>query len=192
MRTLIWNGQVYDSASRTFRPGAVVVADGRIESVCYDLEPERAGMDDAVDAAGGYIIPGLVDVHTHGRAGFDFATADRAGVGTMAKSYAQSGVTTVVPTLASAPLHEWRRAIDVLNDCRTEKGGAYLAGVHLEGRYLNPAKRGVHAPELLAKPDAPEIAALLSLVQGARHVTFAPEMDEDGSFLASALTRSLA
>lgn len=187
MRTLIWNGQVYDSASRTFRPGAVLVTDDRITEVLWEEDLSFCGgaVDEMVDAQGGYVMPGLVDVHTHGRNGFDFATADKEAIALMARCYAESGVTTVIPTLASATPQEWQAAIARLNEYHGE--GANLAGVHLEGRYLNPAKRGVHAPELLTVPDAAELESLLGQVRGVRHVTFAPELDEDGSFLKKAL-----
>lgn len=110
----------------------------------------------------------------------------------MSASYLQSGVTTLLPTLASAPLDDLHRAIARINAVAAEEqehpgARAHFAGVHLEGRYLNIKKRGAHAPELLAPPDADELAELLSKMDGARHVTAALELDTDGSFLKKAL-----
>ena len=186
MRLLIRNGQVYDSHCRAFRAGAVLIEDDRIVNVMWS--DQDVTCDEVMDAHGRYIVPGLVDVHTHGRNGFDFATASLDELGYMAKRYAESGVTTVIPTLASAEPHEWLEAIGRLNQCRSNQKGARFEGVHLEGRYLNPVKRGVHAPSLLAAPNAAELKVFLEAIDGVRHVTFAPELDKDGSFLEAALS----
>ena len=191
MRTWIFSDRIYNSASRTFRPGAIEVTDDRITDVKWHDECSHYGGagDEIVDAEGQYVMPGLVDVHTHGRNGFDFATADREALAHMARYYAKSGVTTVVPTLASDTPDGWNAAIERLNECRRYGRGADFVGVHLEGRYLNPAKRGVHAPALLVRPNAAELATFLEKIDGVKHVTYAPELDEDGTFLACALDR---
>ena len=186
MRILIRNGLVYDSRDRVFLPGTVLVADDRISDVWWS--DVTAPCDQEVDADGRYVMPGLVDVHTHGRNGFDFATAKSEHIFHMARCYAESGVTTVVPTLASAKPDEWLAAIERLNPFCHGGQGACLAGVHLEGRYLNPAKRGAHAPELLADLDADELASFLCKIEGVKHVTFAPELDKDGEFLRKTLS----
>ena len=131
MRTWIFSDRVYDSASRTFRPGAVEVTDDRITDVKWHDECSHYGgaADEIVDADGQYVMPGLVDVHTHGRNGFDFATADSEALIHMADCYAKSGVTTVVPTLASDTPDGWIAAIGRLNECRLKGQGADFVGV---------------------------------------------------------------
>ena len=128
----------------------------------------------------------------HGRAGGDFGNASADTMVLMAHSYLDSGVTTVMPTLASAPLEELETAIDRINSLRSQAAASegdlpHVAGTHLEGRYLNIKRRGAHAADLLVTPNADELESLLNRVEGARHVTAALELDRDGAFLRRAL-----
>lgn len=186
------NARIYHTPTRSFRDGAILVENGRIAALYDDpaaTPPEGVAV---TDAAGRRVIPGLVDVHTHGRAGGDFVTADLPQMRVMAASYLRSGVTTVMPTLASAPLSALETAIDRINALRAEASASegvlpHVAGTHLEGRYLNVKRRGAHAAELLITPNADEVEGLLTRMEGARHVSAALELDTDGVFLARAL-----
>ena len=186
----IRNARIYHTVSRSFSVGSVLVENGRITSLFTEDITPPAGIP-VYDAEGRRVIPGLVDVHTHGRAGGDFGTADSALMTVMAKSYLDSGVTTVMPTLASAPLSELETSIDRINTLRAEAAASEgvlpnIAGTHLEGRYLNVKRRGAHAADLLVKPDPAEVEGLLCRMEGARHVSAALELD-DGDFLRRAL-----
>lgn len=186
MSVLFRHAQVFRAECRDFVFGDVLVTDGRISAVGEQLCPEPQA--EVIDAEGMYLVPGLVDVHTHGRAGGDFSTADEATLRRMAESYLASGVTTLLPTLASAPLEELHAAAERIEAVRreTENHPAYalFAGLHLEGRYLNPAKRGAHAPHLLSPLNADEAAALLEKCGGVKHISAALEMDGGMNFLA--------
>lgn len=188
---LIRNARVYNSATREFFDGSILVENGRIAAVSREDMPAPAGIP-VYDACGRRVIPGMVDVHTHGRAGGDFTTADPALLSVMAEAYLDSGVTTVLPTLASAPLADLEVAIDRINALRAEAASSAgklsnVAGVHLEGRYLNVKRRGAHAADLLVTPNADEMEALMTRVEGARHISAALELDESGEFLRRAL-----
>ena len=155
----------------------VTVENGVIRSVGEDCAADRV-----VDLSGRYLAPGLVDMHTHGRLGYDFTTAAADELRLLKADYARHGVTSVFATFASAAPEEWLTAIDRVRD-------AGFAGVHFEGRYLNPKKRGAHAPELLAPLDAEELSVFLRRAKGLPcHVTAALELDPDGSFAAKALS----
>lgn len=186
----IRNARIYHTVSRSFSVGFVLVENGRITALFTEDITPPAGIP-VYDAEGRRVIPGLVDVHTHGRAGGDFGTADSALMTVMAKSYLDSGVTTVMPTLASAPLSELETSIDRINTLRAEAAASEgelpnIAGTHLEGRYLNVKRRGAHAADLLVKPDPAEVEGLLCRMEGARHISAALELD-DGDFLRRAL-----
>ena len=132
-----------------------------------------------VSAQGLTLLPGLVDMHTHGRAGYDFTTADAAAMAQMKRSYAEQGVTTVFATLASATKEEWLRSIRDIEACGYD-------GIHLEGRYLNPVKRGAHNPNLLVPLDPRDLEDCLSSIHIPCHITAAFELDRDGGFAACA------
>ncbi len=187
MRLLIKDALIYNSHSRTFVRGDMLCGGGRILGL-GDLG--GAEHDTLLDADGRRLIPGLVDIHTHGRAGFDFCAAEREGLQKMKVSYLECGVTTVVPTLAGDTLAGWLEAAERIDACRGGDG-ARLMGLHLEGRYLNPQKRGVQSAELLTAPDVDELYAMLDAAGLPLHVSYAPELDSDGSFAEFALSRGV-
>ena len=174
MKQLIKGGRVWHAEHRWMENCPILIEDGKILSVGVDAEADRV-----IDAVGLTVIPGLVDVHTHGRAGYDFNTATKEQMDLMRADYAKKGVTTVFPTLASATEAEWMRSIKDIQSCGFD-------GIHLEGRYLNPAKRGAHAPELLTDLDANSLEQILAQIQLPCHLSAAFELDKDGSFSAVA------
>ena len=132
-----------------------------------------------MSAQGLTALPGLVDMHTHGRAGYDFTTATAEQMALMKRSYAEHGVTTVFATLASATKEDWLRAIRDIESCSYD-------GIHLEGRYLNPVKRGAHNPALLVPLDPRDLEDCLNAIHVPCHITAAFELDADGGFAACA------
>ncbi len=192
---LIRRARIYDTDTRDFCAGEILVRGGRIAAVAAPGELPAVDMPaaDVYDAEGRLVIPGLVDVHTHGRAGGDFGCVSGEGLRRTAESYLASGVTTVLPTLASAPLDELHAAVDRINALRaasaTDGKLPNIAGIHLEGRYLNEKKRGAHAPALIAPLDPEEMADLVSRMNGACHISAALEQDDgEHSFLRRALS----
>lgn len=186
MSLLINNARVYDSERKSFFEGSVLIDNGIIAKVSRETIADDGA--EVIDVEGKMLVPGLIDMHTHGRAGGDFNYADKPLMTKMAKSYLLSGTTAVMPTLASATPNELISSIETINSLADEDGELpYIVGIHLEGRYLNPKKRGAHAPELLAPLDADELESIISHINGAKHISAALELDNDGSFLRRAL-----
>ena len=183
MRTLIMNGLVYRNESRGFAPMDILIEDGAIAALGNGISAVDAR---TIDAKGKRIVPGLVDVHTHGICGYDFLIADEKALQEMAVAYCEHGVTCVMPTLASAPLEEMLSAAKRIKElCATK--GAQLCGVHIEGRYLNPQKRGAHAIELLSALSPEELCRFEELSLPMLHISAAFELDKDKSFAKKAL-----
>ena len=106
-----------------------------------------------LDAQGCYVVPGLVDIHTHGAMGEDFSDGRRPGLQPLADYYAAHGVTSYLATTMTLKEETLTPAMHAIRDFRPA-GGAKCAGVHLEGPFLSYAKRGAQAAENLHKPDA--------------------------------------
>ena len=181
---LICNAKIYDHATKSFFDGDILVRDRKIVAVGSFERPSDE--NEYIDACHRPVIPGLIDVHTHGRAGYDFVNTD-ADLSKMAAAYASHGVTTVIPTLASAPLPAMIDAAKKINKFSPKDNEADLFGIHLEGRWRNPAKIGAHARDMLAPLNAGELENEVFRMCRSLHVSAAFELDTDGSFAKKAL-----
>ena len=156
---LFAGGMVYCSEEAKFVRADILSVGGVIAEIAEKIDAPDAQV---VDCTGLYLLPGLVDGHTHGRAGHDFNAIDDAAVSDMRHAYAKAGTTTIMATLASDTMEGLCHSIAVINGQRTvTPGTATIAGIHLEGRYLNPKKRGAHATSLLAPMNADEVEDML-------------------------------
>ena len=184
MKTLINNAFVYSSETETFRKGSLLFSDRII-----DVGEVRGDADTVIDADEALLVPGFVDVHTHGRAGYDFTDADEENLKKMAESYLSVGTTSLFPTLASAEYAQLLTMSDKINALKGNTSGAEFLGIHLEGRYLNPNKRGAHAKSLLAPFDEQELEELVFRMRTPCHISSALELN--GGMLFAKKARSL-
>ncbi|MBQ7761111.1 MAG: N-acetylglucosamine-6-phosphate deacetylase [Clostridia bacterium] len=180
------NGRVFNTDEEVFVASNVLCEDGYIVEISNSSVPSDYI---TVDLKGKHIIPGLVDVHTHGIAGGDFNFADEKKVAEMCKAYAKHGTTSVMATLASAPMPSLMNSIFAINPNRLEnkRDGANIIGIHLEGRYLNPDKKGAHNIEYLALPSLEELDTLAqSMLPAPMHFSLAPELEGAEEFIKKA------
>ncbi len=132
-----------------------------------------------IDAGGNYVAPGLVDIHIHGYLGEDTCDAKAEGIRKMAYGVAQNGVTAFLPTTMTVSKAEIIAALDAVRSVKEESktwDGAEIIGVHAEGPFINPSKKGAQAEENILAPDADFILENADIITS---VTLAPEMDKD-------------
>lgn len=186
MSVLFKNGYVYNSRKKSFGIADIMAENSKISGV-YPTG-SLAGADFVVDLTGKYVLPGLIDAHTHGRSGVDFNCIDDESVKRLRRSYAEAGTTTVMATLASADFDSLLHSIDVINRNRAPGHGmANIAGIHLEGRYLNPNRLGAHNPDYIAPLDADELEKLLiRMLPLPIHISAAFELDTTRRFIKKA------
>ena len=187
MKTAFVNGYVFNSDKEAFVRANVICENGFITNVTDGFVPNGA---EIIDISGKYLIPGLVDVHTHGIAGYDFNWADADGVKKMCHAYAKAGSTSVMATLASQSMSKIVNSIFAINPNRMDgiEGQANVLGIHMEGRYLNPSKKGAHNIEYLAKPDLKELETLVGIMLPApMHFSVAPEIEGAEEFIKKAI-----
>ncbi|MFI7213593.1 N-acetylglucosamine-6-phosphate deacetylase [Micromonospora maritima] len=147
------------------RQGCVEIRDGRISAVA-DYPSARDGH---------WIVPGFVDMHTHGGGGHTFTTGDPESARQAAAFHLGHGTTTLLASLVSSPFALMRDATAAFRPL-VEEG--VLAGIHFEGPYLSADRCGAQNPEFLRDPSTAELAELIELGGGAvRMVTLAPERD---------------
>ena len=176
-----YNGYIYNDKSTSFEFGALLCKDGIIVDKAVG-EYARFDADETINLCGKHLVPGFTDAHTHGRAGFDFNTANENEIKIMLDSYAKAGVTSLFPTLASAAFDDLLSQGRKINSQKSAKNTAHAVGIHLEGRYLNPQKKGAHNPALLTAPCASDVPDLSENFSLSLHVSAAYELDEDEAF----------
>jgi len=191
MPTTLYGGRIL-TPIEVIEAGTIVVADdGRITYVGPDADAPRSdGL--RLDVRGRIVVPGFIDVHVHGGNGITFGEHGRvaADLGTYARWAAASGVTGFLCSLA-APDAEGLRIMVAEYAAALDSGvdGAEPLGLHLEGPFLNPAKKGAFNPEWLRRPTLQEVEACLRAGRGwVRQMTLAPELP--GSFEVAAALRA--
>jgi N-acetylglucosamine-6-phosphate deacetylase len=128
-----------------------------------------------IDATGLFLTPGLIDLQLNGGFGHDF-TLDPTTIWSVAAQLPQYGLTGFLPTIISSPLAVGGQAMEVLaGGSPVDWSGSLPLGLHLEGPYFNPAKKGAHNPAYLRAPNVNDIEAWTT-ENGVRLVTLAPEL----------------
>lgn len=133
---------------------------------------------DIIDASGNYVAPGLVDIHIHGYLGEDTCDAKPEGIRKMAYGVVRNGVTSFLPTTMTVSKEQIVASLNAVRSLKEESktwGGAEIIGVHAEGPFINPSKKGAQAEENILSPDADFIIENSDIIT---YVTLAPEMDE--------------
>ncbi len=164
--------------------GKVILPDGILENVILAFDEKIIGFTDiipegaeVIDAKGGYVAPGLIDIHIHGYLGEDTSDGNADGIYKMANGVMKNGVTSFCPTTMTVSVEEINKSLDVarsLKEKSKEWEGAQILGVNLEGPFINPKKKGAQAETHIKKPDAKFVIENSDIICLA---TMAPEME---------------
>ena len=165
----IINGSVF--VGEGFVERDVFVAEGRFVG-----EAARAEGGQTVDAAGCYVIPGLVDLHFHGSAGADISDGDLAGLHRMGAYEASRGITAMCPATMTLPEDVLMRAAQAAAAYAPAADEAALVGINMEGPFISPSKVGAQNPDYVRNPSAEEFRRLQEAAGGLfKLVDIAPE-----------------
>ena len=186
----IVNGTVF--FNHGFEKKDIRICDGKFAELAEPGALTGADGELVLDAAGKYILPGLVDVHTHGRIGLDFSKITEEGLEKILTSYRACGVTSVVattmtnePAMVEASLRIMGEYIGKQNMAGSYgKNCARLLGIHMEGPFLGREKKGAHDKKYLCNPDWTQFEKWFKLSGGnIRLVTVDPCLPGAGEFI---------
>ena len=166
---------------------SVLIENGKIARI-FAPGDKLPAADEICDCGNAILMPGFVDVHCHGRSGFDFCDASIEAIATIAKNKLAEGVTTLLPTTLTLSEEQLAGAMKSAADYAASKeyaDGCKIPGVHLEGPYINSKLIGAQNPAFVRLPDIEEVKRL-NAIYPVKKVSYAPEV-EGGAVFASEL-----
>jgi N-acetylglucosamine-6-phosphate deacetylase len=178
------------------RDCVIVVEAGRITGIGHRDEVQiPPGAKDYV-ASGMTVVPGFVDVHIHGAGGHDVMEGDAAALDKITSTVARFGTTSIVATTVTAPVEDTCRSLEGIaqyiraheRTADNSRFGADILGIHLEGPFINPERRGVHPVESIAAPSVEILEKFRAAAGGfIKILTVAPEMPGALKLIAAAI-----
>lgn len=170
MSTLIKNGTIIIDGKKRIDNGSILIDKGKIVGV-YKNDQEVI-CNHIIDAFGQYVIPGLLDTHTHGVMGYDFNTCQKEDLIKIQNALLQEGVTSFMASLTCESHEKMLELLDMYENCYVDN----LIGVHIEGPFLSMNKKGVMKEEDIQIPSSDKFDAYLNRCHKIISMTIAPEL----------------
>lgn len=179
MITQIINGKIF-TPHGWIENGSVVVEGTQIRDILNSSAPVE-GVDKTIDARGGYVLPGAIDLHVHGGGGRDFMeTTEEAFLEAIA-AHRSHGTTSIAPTLSSSTNKMIDDAAETCDRLMADPMNGII-GLHLEGPYFNPKKAGAQMPEIIRAINPDEYKDLVERHSSIRRWDAAPELEGSEDF----------
>ncbi len=167
--------------------GAALLYSDVIEGILpADQLPEGT---EIIDAKGGYVAPGLIDIHIHGYLGKDVCDGTEESIRTISKGLLANGVTGYLPTTMTVDMKVIKQALEVCRALKEESKtweGSRILGVHAEGPFISEAKKGAQNPAYILKPDADFVKEYSDIIS---IISLAPEEDTENFDAIRAIRR---
>ena len=139
-----------------------------------DTLPEEL---EKIDALGGYVAPGLIDMHIHGYLGCDVCDGTEESIRTISEGIIANGVTGYLPTTMTVDMKVIKQSLEVCRKLSEESknwNGSAILGVHAEGPFISESKKGAQNAEYILKPDASFVKEYADII---KVISLAPETD---------------
>ncbi len=174
MRKFKLSGGEIITPDRNLGSGTVLIEDGVITGVEKGMV-ETSDFED-IDVSGLYVMPGFIDIHTHGAGGSDFMDCSLEACRAISAEHAKNGTTLLFPTTLASDNEELFRFLEVYENVKDSVEGAAFGGLHLEGPYFAYEFRGAQDPGYLKNPDPKDYLPVLESSGDIRRWSIAPEL----------------
>ena len=191
MTSLLFHGGIIVLQDDLLANGQVQVNQGRIAAV-RSASSSASDESEKIDLAGGYLVPGYVDLHVHGGAGADFMDGTEAAFQTICAAHARHGTTSLLPTTTVARHEQHLVFLDLC--CRLKRQGtrgARILGAHFYGPYFAREARGCHPAAPVRAPVPEEYGAYLDYADCISTATVAPELPGAEAFVRACRERGI-
>lgn len=188
MKTLITNAHII-SPGIDIEGGSVLLDGSKIAAVLQAGDPAPVA-DKTIDAAGAMLLPGFIDVHSHGAGGCDTCDCSVESIRTIADCKMKEGVTTWLPTTLTLATNTLADVCRAVKEYAAAPCGSKTPGVHLEGPYINPKQCGAQNPAFVRPADIDEVR-MLNDIYPVLYISLAPEMPGALEFIAEASTMGI-
>ncbi len=178
MRTILNNGIII-TPIRIIKNGGIIIEKNSIVNLFDQSNDIKFGKSDQIiDVKGHYISPGFIDIHTHGGFGYDYLDGSVESIIKASEGHMRYGVTSIVPTISSAPLEKIMNVLDCFKEAKLKNlNGPNLLGVHLEGPYFSFEEKGAQDPNVIRKPVKEEYMKILKHSNDILRWSIAPEIE---------------
>ena len=171
----ITNGKIV-LKDRILENSAVIYTDVIEGIVPMDKIPVEC---EILDANGGFVTPGFIDLHIHGYLGKDVCDGEEESIRTISTGIIANGVTSYLPTTMTVDMNVIKKSLEVLRSLKEESKtweGSEILGAHAEGPFISESKKGAQDPKYILKPDADFVKEYKDII---KIITLAPEEDTE-------------
>lgn len=173
----------------------MIIKNGLVFSENFDFEEKNIYIENGlishsesdneeIDATGLYVIPGLIDIHTHGAVGHDFCDAELDGLYKIAEFERDNGITSFCPTSMTLPEERLSEIFSIIKDYEEAPTRARVLGINMEGPFIAASKKGAQNANYIINSDI-EMFKRLNEISGSKIklVTIAPETTDAMPFI---------
>lgn len=166
--------------------GKIILKDRILEKCALLYEDKISGIvpesevpsnAQVIDANGGYVSPGFIDLHIHGYLGKDVCDGEEESIRVISKGIVANGVTGYLPTTMTEDMKVIKKSLEVLRNLKEESKtweGSEILGCHAEGPFISESKKGAQDPKYILKPDAQFVKEYADII---KIISLAPEED---------------
>ena len=176
-RMIIKSKKIY--TSQGIVDGYILTEGKIIKDIITRDDNYKLNEENVIDAEDLSVIPGLIDIHIHGAGGWSINGGSSDDIHGMCRYLSSRGTTAFQPTTGGCSLSELEKSLETIKKAESvEYMGAKMMGIHMEGPFISPEKKGIFFPEDLQKPSAELMNKFIELSgNNIRHVTLAPELE---------------
>lgn len=177
MATLIKNARII-TPREVLDEFCVIIENGIISDVIYEEDVELNEFENIIDGQGYYLSPGFIDIHNHGSSGCDIMDGTVEALDKIGKYHISNGVTSYLGTVITSSYEDMVKAMKNIVEYTNKKDKSQILGIHLEGPFFNPDKKGAQPERHIKLPNKEDISKILDIAKDKlKMVSLAPELE---------------